>query len=114
MKTFTHTFTQIQTFAYTFTSIKIFTHTLICMQKTYISTCIKHLHTIQRLIHKFKHLDTCKHLHMHLCTHLHRLFDIYKHLHTYTKQLHRLLNDPIYPTPPLGQDMTHGQFLSGV
>ena len=24
------------------------------------------------------------------------------------------LNDPIYPTPPLGQDMTQGQFLSGV
>ena len=23
-------------------------------------------------------------------------------------------NNPIYPTPPLGQDMTHGQFLSGV
>ena len=23
-------------------------------------------------------------------------------------------NDPIYPTPPLGQDMTQGQFLSGV
>ena len=22
--------------------------------------------------------------------------------------------DPIYPTPPLGQDMTQGQFLSGV
>ena len=22
--------------------------------------------------------------------------------------------DPIYPTPPLGQDMTPGQFLSGV
>ena len=22
--------------------------------------------------------------------------------------------DPIYPAPPLGQDMTHGQFLSGV
>ena len=21
--------------------------------------------------------------------------------------------DPIYPTPPLGQDMTQGQFLSG-
>ena len=25
-----------------------------------------------------------------------------------------LRDDPIYPTPPLGQDMTHGQFLSGV
>ena len=25
-----------------------------------------------------------------------------------------LTNDPIYPTPPLGQDMTQGQFLSGV
>ena len=24
------------------------------------------------------------------------------------------LHDPIYPTPPLGQDMTQGQFLSGV
>ena len=24
------------------------------------------------------------------------------------------LDDPIYPTPPLGQDMTQGQFLSGV
>ena len=24
------------------------------------------------------------------------------------------VNDPIYPTPPLRQDMTHGQFLSGV
>ena len=24
------------------------------------------------------------------------------------------LNHPIYPTPPLGQDMTQGQFLSGV
>ncbi len=24
------------------------------------------------------------------------------------------LGNPIYPTPPLGQDMTHGQFLSGV
>ena len=23
-------------------------------------------------------------------------------------------DDPIYPTPPLGQDMTQGQFLSGV
>ena len=23
-------------------------------------------------------------------------------------------NDPIYPTPPLGQDMTQGQILSGV
>ena len=23
-------------------------------------------------------------------------------------------NDTIYPTPPLGQDMTQGQFLSGV
>ena len=23
-------------------------------------------------------------------------------------------NNHIYPTPPLGQDMTHGQFLSGV
>ena len=22
--------------------------------------------------------------------------------------------DPIYPTPPLGQDMTQGYFLSGV
>ena len=22
--------------------------------------------------------------------------------------------DPIYPTPPLGQDITQGQFLSGV
>ena len=22
--------------------------------------------------------------------------------------------NPIYPTPPLGQDMTQGQFLSGV
>ena len=22
--------------------------------------------------------------------------------------------DPIYPTPPLAQDMTHGQFLRGV
>ena len=28
---------------------------------------------------------------------------------------HRLFDqDPIYPTPPLGQDMTQGQFLSGV
>ena len=26
----------------------------------------------------------------------------------------RLNNYPIYPTPPLGQDMTQGQFLSGV
>ena len=26
---------------------------------------------------------------------------------------HFLIN-PIYPTPPLGQDMTQGQFLSGV
>ena len=25
-----------------------------------------------------------------------------------------LVLDPIYPTPPLGQDMTQGQFLSGV
>ncbi len=25
-----------------------------------------------------------------------------------------LIPDPIYPTPPLGQDMTQGQFLSGV
>ena len=24
------------------------------------------------------------------------------------------LHNPIYPTPPLGQDMTQGQFLSGV
>ena len=24
------------------------------------------------------------------------------------------INVPIYPTPPLGQDMTQGQFLSGV
>ena len=24
------------------------------------------------------------------------------------------LDDPIYPTPPLGQDMTQGQFFSGV
>ena len=24
------------------------------------------------------------------------------------------VNYPIYPTPPLGQDMTQGQFLSGV
>ena len=23
-------------------------------------------------------------------------------------------SNPIYPTPPLGQDMTQGQFLSGV
>ena len=23
-------------------------------------------------------------------------------------------SDPTYPTPPLGQDMTQGQFLSGV
>ncbi len=26
----------------------------------------------------------------------------------------RIQNNPIYPTPPLGQDMTQGQFLSGV
>ena len=26
----------------------------------------------------------------------------------------RQINDPIYPTPPLGQDMTQGQFLSGI
>ena len=25
-----------------------------------------------------------------------------------------VLEAPIYPTPPLGQDMTQGQFLSGV
>ena len=25
-----------------------------------------------------------------------------------------LVSDTIYPTPPLGQDMTQGQFLSGV
>ena len=25
-----------------------------------------------------------------------------------------MLMIPIYPTPPLGQDMTQGQFLSGV
>ena len=30
------------------------------------------------------------------------------------KMLERQINDPIYPTPPLGQDMTQGQFLSGV
>ena len=30
---------------------------------------------------------------------------------TYIQQL---CADPIYPTPPLGQDMTQGQFLSGV
>ena len=27
---------------------------------------------------------------------------------------HESDGDPIYPTPPLGQDMTQGQFLSGV
>ena len=26
----------------------------------------------------------------------------------------RKIHDTIYPTPPLGQDMTQGQFLSGV
>ena len=26
----------------------------------------------------------------------------------------KILRDHIYPTPPLGQDMTQGQFLSGV
>ena len=29
-------------------------------------------------------------------------------------QLTEVCVDPIYPTPPLGQDMTQGQFLSGV
>ena len=28
--------------------------------------------------------------------------------------LNRAVVDPIYPTPSLGQDMTQGQFLSGV
>ena len=28
--------------------------------------------------------------------------------------LNKLLTSHIYPTPPLGQDMTQGQFLSGV
>ena len=28
--------------------------------------------------------------------------------------LHYFNSYPIYPTPPLGQDMTQGQFLSGV
>ena len=30
------------------------------------------------------------------------------------KSLEEYSYDPIYPTPPLGQDMTQGQFLSGV
>ena len=30
------------------------------------------------------------------------------------KNLFKIINDTIYPTPPLGQDMTQGQFLSGV
>ena len=30
------------------------------------------------------------------------------------KKVEIYLLDPIYPTPPLGQDMTQGQFLSGV
>ena len=30
------------------------------------------------------------------------------------RQCFKMFTDPIYPTPPLGQDMTQGQFLSGV
>ena len=34
---------------------------------------------------------------------------------TFNRHNGLLNNDnPIYPTPPLGQDMTQGQFLSGV
>ena len=29
-------------------------------------------------------------------------------------EIRNSVEDPIYPTPPLGQDMTQGQFLSGV
>ena len=30
------------------------------------------------------------------------------------EMLVKIIIDLIYPTPPLGQDMTQGQFLSGV
>ena len=41
-------------------------------------------------------------------TYVHKLMYIRNnaYLHAY--------NNTIYPTPPLGQDMTQGQFLSGV
>ena len=32
------------------------------------------------------------------------------HLTLYTEGDRYSYNDPIYPTPPLGQDMTQGQF----
>ena len=31
-----------------------------------------------------------------------------------TRKRSGIKSNPIYPTPPLGQDMTQGQFLSGV
>ena len=46
-------------------------------------------------------------LHTHTYIHIVVYFCIFT---SYTGHWH----DPIYPTPPLGQDMTQSQFLSGV
>ena len=45
---------------------------------------------------------------------------IYKLIYTFydttttTTYTSKIIDNPIHPTPPLGQNMTQGQFLSGV
>ena len=101
-------------------------HICTCMKTVCIQTAvctIKETHTIHTRTH------TCVHIHPHLHSSTHTSHTSYiTHTHTHTSiSKHALahlkkclffrnywLVIHIYPTPPLGQDMTQGQFLSKV
>ena len=75
------------------------------------------LYCCEQLFSKRKHAKIMLLLQLsnqHLCSFCHRLHLIWTwHLFVIANKA-RFLIDPIYPTPSLEQDMTQGQFLSGV
>ena len=61
--------------------------------------------------HIYSYRQTQGQTHTYTRTHI----DIHMHKHTRTNtDIRKHTQNHIYPTPPLGQDMTQGQFLSGV
>ena len=79
--------------------------------------CTHQIHTHAcTYIHTHVQTHTHIYIHMHLYTHAQKGLHIYTYIRTHTF-IHAhceyiyIHTYHIYPTPPLGQDMTHGQFF---
>ena len=91
-------------------------------------TMLKRKHKSERVLDfRLHRYYFCLHLTLAQFLFIHQNYhsNLYRYTYVYPKvgwKIHSLKSsynevisaDPIYPTPPLGQDMTQGQFLSGV